>query len=305
MAVMRGLVILLLGCGAPSKPVAPPPPQPPSASIDKPAKAPAPKLELPALQRQSLATIVTAFNAHDAKALARLYTTDAVVRSPAPGGFATEHGREQLEKGHAALFAKSPDVKIATVRAIRSGEVVVWEWLVHGTIDGKPVSFAAGSVLTFDADGLIKTDHTYFDTTVSKATASPSDAWIDAAADGKQIDVAKTLFAAYKKKDEKSFLATLDDKTLHVDHSDASDPAGGLGTNQKDFRAMLKGWNVSVEVEEAFAAGDFVALETITHRGNATVLKPPRTIHRLEVLDIRYGKVMGWTTYGNGAEKTL
>lgn len=27
------------------------------------------------------------------------------------------------------------------------------------------------------------------------------------------------------------------------------------------------------------------------------------TRHRLEVLDIRFGKVMAWTTYGNSLEK--
>jgi ketosteroid isomerase-like protein len=302
---MRGLLFLLLSSCASTKPVAPPPPPTKTvARADKPALPPT-KRELPELQKQSLETMVLAFNNHDAKALARLYTADAVVRSPSDHGFATEHGRDQLEKGHAALFAKSTDVKIATVRSIRTGNVVMWEWLVHGTLAGKPLDFAAGSVLTFDDEGLIKLDHTYFDTTVSKSTGSPSGAWIDAPADSKQTDIAKALFAAYENEDEKGFLAKLDDKTLHVDHTDPKDPVGGLGTNQKEFRAAFAGGkSVKVYVDSVTAAGDFVALETDTHTSFKGLMKKPIVVHRLEVLDIRFGKVMGWTSYGNSAEKS-
>ncbi|MBI2391144.1 MAG: ester cyclase [Deltaproteobacteria bacterium] len=291
------------------------------------------KPPLAELQKKALHAMVAAFNAHDPKGLAAVYAEGALVRSPSNDGFEDERGREPIEKGHAGLFAGAPDVKIATVRALQSGDVVVWEWVVRGSFTTKgdapakkPVGFKAASVLWFDEVGLIEADHTYFDRAtiagqLGGATARPvqelpteDGPWIapaDAAAEARNLALGRALLAALAEHDEKGFLSRIDDKTLRDDLTDPDPKAGGVGTNQQDFRALLKAFpDVAITVDAAFAAGDFVAIEstsTGTHQGPLgpfPATKNKVTLHRLDVMDVRSGKVMGWTSYGNRAELT-
>lgn len=334
------LLVLAVGCAEPK----PREPEPPKAIATAPVEAPkpmatpstsaaAPKLPLAELQKKTLRTMIMAFNAHDAKGLAAVYAANALVRSPSSDGYVEEQGRAAIEKGHAGLFAKSPDSAIATVSVLQKGDVVVWEWIATGSMPdagGKPakIGFKAASVLVFDADGLIKTDHTYFDrSTIAgqlgelpkgekfrKVVEAPSGegVWLapkDESVEAKNVDHAKSVFAAYQKDDEKAFLSKIDDKTLHNDMTDGEAGAGGLGTNQGEFRAFRKAFpDATSIVEHAMGVGDMVAIETTTtatHKGPFGPFKPTNakvTIHRLDVMDIRYGKVMNWTSYGNRRE---
>jgi uncharacterized protein (TIGR02246 family) len=315
---MRALLaVLLISCGGhPATTTTTPAPTPTikpmqskPAGTHEPKPDPALKIPLAELQRRAIRAMVAAFNAHDAKQMASLYTADTVVRSPTKDGFEEEKGRDAIEKGHAQLFAASADIKIGTVRILQKGDVVVWEWIVNGTMK-KPIGFEAASVLWFDEAGLIRVDHTYFDRqTIARQLGElkpakhprlirpvPTEEKLvepKPDAEAKNLDIAKANFAAYAKKDEKGFLATIDEKTLRDDLTNPEYVGGGVGANVVYFREMIAA-GAAVTVDHAVAVGDFVAAET-------TTTSKKGTLHRLDVMDIR-PTIMGWTVYGNRGE---
>lgn len=314
---MRWLLLLVLSSACVrTEPASAPPP-----ATAKTAPSPSPKVEpakpsVAELQRRAIAAMSAGFMAHDAKAIAAVYAPDARVRSPSATGFEEEQGRAAIEAGHTALFTKVPDLKIATVRVLQGADVVVWEWVFAGSTGPTArMGVRAASVLWFGEDGLVRVDHTYFDrptiagqlgglAKVRPVETLPSDAgpWIDAPSSAERIDLVKALFATYAKKDEKGFLARVDDKTLREDLTDPSATTGGVGPNLRDFRALVKAYpDATVTVDSTLSAGDFVAVETTT-TGTHGKTKKPLALHRLEILDVRFGKVMGWTVYGNGGE---
>jgi len=308
----------------------------PTTSATAPVEPPAPKLSMVEMQKKAINGMLAAFNAHDAKKLASFYASDAVVRTPSAGGWKEETGREPLETSHAGLFTQVPDAKMGTVRVLLKADVAVWEWVSTGTdsvgMKGeKPtnakVGFKAASVLWFDGDGNVKFDHTYFDsgTIAGQLGKLPKGAkvrpvetlptgdgtWIEAKntdAETKNVDTLKSLYASMEKGDEKAFVALMDDKG---GHTQLSMPTSSLGPGavKQEFATMRKTFpDVKFNSDQSWGIGEFAVSETsmtATHKaaiGPIAATNKKVLTHVLDVAQVSGGKILGATTYDNGAE---
>ena len=97
--------------------------------------------------------------AHDAVALAKLYTVDATVESPFVG---THKGRDAIEKGFRRWFASFPDLKFAPEGIVAAGSEVSLAFHASGThqgeflgLTGKRVEFRAVFLLTLADDHIV------------------------------------------------------------------------------------------------------------------------------------------------------
>ncbi len=118
--------------------------------------------------------LLTAFNAHDAGALARLYTEDQVTfLSGAPEPVRGRKGKEELVSG---FFRAFPDLNMDLALVLVSGNHIVCEGELRGTHTGPLVSHEGEIpptrrsikvplifILRAAPDGLIEEDRTYFD----------------------------------------------------------------------------------------------------------------------------------------------
>jgi ketosteroid isomerase-like protein len=75
-------------------------------------------------------------------------------------------GRDAIVAGLKQVKQLFPDLKQADQRMWTKGNTLVLQWVSTATEpkSGKPLSISAAEVLTFNDDGLVATDHTYFDT---------------------------------------------------------------------------------------------------------------------------------------------
>jgi len=176
LAVMTSGTLALAACGGEELPpqAPPPPPAPPPTASATPPPAdttppPPPKPTLAEIIPQTLQGMREAFNAHDAKKLAGYCAEDCVV---ATYGQPDAHGRDEVAKGVAELFATFADARSAPLRSWSKGNVVVSEMAWAGTMTGdfmgmkatnKPVGQLRARVLWFNDAGLVKEMHEYAD----------------------------------------------------------------------------------------------------------------------------------------------
>jgi predicted ester cyclase len=123
---------------------------------------------------------------HDAAAVGRLYTSDAVLRdvgSPEP-----IRGRDAIAEYHANFLRAMPDLSAETRNVFGSGEWFAAELRITGTHTG-PLQTEAGEIpptgrpFSFDAcwigrvspDGRCAEDHTYYDTAAFAALAEAAE----------------------------------------------------------------------------------------------------------------------------------
>lgn len=320
----------------------PPPPStapPPSATAETAPSAATPlppaRPPLVEMQRAALASIVAAFNAHDAKKVTSVYSDTVVSGSPGPAGWEEEVGTASIESGHARLFASFPDMKWLSPRAFIRGSVAIQEWVSNAThsgdlggmkASGKPTGIHGISVYRFGEDGLIRRDSTYFDAaTIGRQTgaapgkarpvpALPAGAMEVIVAAGSPDEArreaaARAMYAAFSGTDEKPFLAALDADVVQKVYSQPED-ARGQKAAADGFRAMHKAFpDLAVKVTDLWAAGDRVIAEvttTGTHQGALGALKPtkrPVTLHSLDVLTFgKDDKITVIETYSSSLE---
>jgi len=310
--------------------------EPKPAPTMTPTAEPVPKLTMAEMQKKSITGMLAAFNAHDAKKLAAFYAPDSTARMPSREGWKEDAGREAIEKSHTTLFNNVPDAKTGTVRVQQKGDVAIWEWIGTGTdsvgMDGdkptnKQVGFAGASVLTFDENGLVKTDHTYFDsaTIAGQLGKLPKDqkvrpvmslpagdgVWIESkntGAEATNVDLLKEIYTAIEKGDDKAFLSMIDDKGTHSDLTMPNDVVG-KDAAKKELAGMKKTFgDMKFNVEQAWGVGDNVIAEvsaTATNKGPIGSMKPTHkkvTMHGLDIAEMSNGKCMKMTSYGNSAE---
>ncbi|MEZ4295556.1 MAG: ester cyclase [Polyangiaceae bacterium] len=345
----RGLLLatglLLSACGAePDIVPGPKPPPPgtaapvtaPSATTSAATPIPPERPPLVDLQRAALTKMVAAFAAHDAKAVAALYTPGVVSGSPGPTGWDEEEGARAVEESHKALFAAFPDMKWLSPRAYILGDVAIQEWISNGThtgdlgsmkASGKPTGMHGISVYVFDQDGLIRKDDTYFDAaTIARQTGSlpgparavptlpsPDTTLVTAAAgtpeEAKRADAARAMYAAFAGKDESAFLATLAPEVVHRAYSAPADTTGHKAAAE-GYRAMHKAFpDLAVSPSKVWSVGDRViaaVVTTGTQKGALGPIKPtgkPVTLHSLDVLTFTAdGKVATIDSYSSSLE---
>ena len=320
----------------PSMPASAPPietasamPPAPTTSAEPP---PPPKPPLAELQKNAILSRVAAFNAHDAKKLAAAYSDDAIVAMPAPEGWKTDT-RDGFEKMHVGLFAGVPDSAMGVSRVFVKGDQAVLEWVATGTDSagekpsGKKIGFRAASVLWFNAEGLIRQDHTYIDyaTIAMQAGKMPGQPralaalpsgeprWIVAAgSEDALVESAKNAWpASWPKHDKKAYGASLTDDFVHEEIASPND-VSGRSQAMMEFDVYDKAVpDMAVSVDNAWAAGSFVVME-FTFRGTQkSALGPikstgkPFTIHGLDIDAMTGGdpiRMQKATTYTNSVE---
>jgi SnoaL-like domain/SnoaL-like polyketide cyclase len=193
MKMLPGLLLIsgLFACGGTSaKAVAPTAATAESARPTSSAEAP--KMSMQELQIRSLREYVSAFNRHDAKAVAALYAADAAfIERGVPGS----SGRNAIESNYKDYFDTYPDVKAAITRSWHWGDTALFEYVEGGTqsgerivlppaphrldpmaqtedktpnrtikkATGKKFGYVGASLLHFTPEGAIRQDMTYAD----------------------------------------------------------------------------------------------------------------------------------------------
>jgi steroid delta-isomerase-like uncharacterized protein len=315
-------------------PALPPPPKP----IDDPP--PPPKPIMAEAQTKFLSELETALAARDAKRVAALYATGAVLSSAGKEGIHEAMGRAEIEKGRERGFAvvgkAFPDIRWAHTRAFQHGEVMVVEWAAAGTdtggfLEDKPTNKKVGwrgiSILHFDDDGLVTRETTVLDPMTimgqlgrgeSKAkvrppTVLPASPTLWLAAKGspeeqKNLDAARSIYPLMEKKDDKAILAMFTDEIVRSDLTQPED-AKGKDVAKKELAAAFKVFpDLKMNVKNAWAFGDVVVTEietTGTFKGPMGAVKPngkTATTHGIDVLEMKDGKIARLTSYANARE---
>ncbi len=339
--------IAAAACGAPeaqpalvpspmpeARPVLPVPPPP----INDPP--PPPKPVMADAQKKFLVDLEAALGARDAKKLAALYSTGAVLDSAGKDGVHETVGRAEIEtareRGLRVMSKAFPDIKWVHTRALQKGDVMVVEWTGMGTdtggfLEDKPTNKKVGwrgvSILWFDDDGLVKRETNVLDPMTimgqlgrgdSKAKVRPPPP-VPASAtqfvtaketpeEQKNLDLVKSVYPLFEKKDEKAFVALLTDDVVHSDQTQPEDVKGKEGA-KKELAVWLKAIpDLKMTVANAWAFGDIVVTEvetTGTFKGPLGALKPngkSATTHGVDVVELKDGKIARVTSYTNARE---
>jgi steroid delta-isomerase-like uncharacterized protein len=329
--------VAINACGGEEQPPpkAPEPPPPattaPVATAEPPKAPEAPKKSPMELQKETLAGIGDAMNAHDAKKLASFYSDGAIVKQA--GAPQETSGKEAIAQSYAKLFEAFPDFKSGASRVFVKGDQVAVEWAFNGTHKGdlygmkateKPVGSMGIDVNWFTPEGLVKEQHVYFDlgtilsqTGVSKQKARPIPAIPSKAEvivsnggpeEAKNIETVKAITAALDGKKEADFLGLLAD---NVEYDDYTQPQGmkGKADGKKFFKEMTTGFpDAKHTITNTLAVNDYVITEGTmegTHKGSFFGIAPTKktvNVKNLTIFQIKDGKmVKGWA-YSNGAD---
>jgi len=329
------MVVLISACGGeggadPAGQASPPPlvaAAPPSAEPAPPSPRPA----LIDLQKQAVAAACAAMNAHDAKKYSELFAPDATVDEY---GLGEAKGREAIAGGIRGALNGFPDLKIGVSKIFVKDEVLVQEWVITGTNKGvfngakptnKRIGVRVASVLTFTPEGLIKTEHRYFDTsTVSsqlglmKAPARPVAAlpngepeWHIAKGtpeEDKLVEVAKAINGAFEWKSEADYVGALSENVSWSNVTQPKDISGKASAKQF-FGMFTKAFpDAKFSSDALFGVDDVVVSEssmTATHAGPLGHQKPtkkPITMHGVDIMVVKDGKVASGSSYSNSSE---
>ncbi len=328
------LAVPISTCGGEGDAIPPPQaPPPPSlvAAAPPPAAPERPKPALIDLQKQAVAAAGAAMNAHDAKRFSELFAPDATVSEY---GLGEVKGREAIVGGLQKAFGAFPDFKIGVSKIFVKNDLVVQEWVMTGTNKGefkgaKPTNKTIGvrgvEVLTFTPEGLIKQAHRYFDTsTVSSQlglTNSPArpvatlpsgePEWHIAKGtpeEDKLVEVAKAITGAFEKKSEAEFVGALSENVSWSNVTQPKDMSGKASAKQF-FSMFTKAFpDAKFSSNALFGVDDVVVSEssmTATHAGPLGPLKPtkkPVTMHGLDIMVVKDGKVASGSSYSNSFE---
>lgn len=320
----------------PEAPPAPPLPPPPPPIEDAPATKPV----MADAQRKYLTELEAGLAARDAKKVAALYSTGAVLTSAGKEGVHESMGRAEIEasraRGFAVMGKAFPDLKWVHTRALQSGDMMVVEWVGTGTdtggfLEDKPTNKKIGwrgvSILQFDDDGLVRREHGVLDPLTIMGQLGRGDAAtrkVRPAAQGsatptqfvvakgtpeeqKNVDVVKAMYPLVPKND-KALFALLTDDVVHADLTQPEDAKGKDGV-KKEVATWLKAFpDLDMKVTQAWAFGDVVVTEvstTGTFKGALGALKPngkTATTHGVDVIELKDGKIARMTSYANARE---
>ena len=220
------------------------------------------------LQLQSLRDYVKAFNKHDAKAVAALYSQEAAFIER---GDTVTAGSDTIESNYQTYFDAFPDATTAVTRSWHSGSTVLFEYVEGGTHTGKhkvhkptgkKVGYVGASVLQFKPDGLVRQDTTYYDELTKEVQAGwapgplakmdvrpvvpvppATDKWevhtMTEADTAKSTAAAvqKSLYTQFALKSEKDFLGALSSDVVLTEYDDPKDAKG-----QKEAGVLFKDW---------------------------------------------------------------
>jgi steroid delta-isomerase-like uncharacterized protein len=332
------VAVLVSACGGEGEVIPPPqapPPPPPVAAAPPPEPTPPPpeppKPSLLELEKQATKSSLAALNAHEAAKFAEGFSPDGV---SVVYGVGESKGREAIASDIQKYFDAFPDLKIGESNVYAKGEIVVIEWAMNGTHKGefmgvkptgKPVGVRGATVAWMTSDGLVKQEHRYFDGSTlmaqlgqikSPARAIPSvpssdPTWYVAKGtpeEDKQSDVVKGMYAGFEKKSEADFLGAMADNPTWSDMSMPKDVTGKAEA-KKSFQAFAKAFpDGKITLDSIFSVDDFTIAEstmTGTHTGQLgpfKATKKPVSLHGLDIMTVKDGKIQAGTGYSNSVE---
>jgi steroid delta-isomerase-like uncharacterized protein/uncharacterized protein (TIGR02246 family) len=123
--------------------------------------------------------LIETFNRHDASALAKLYSNDAIVKDVFGNDQAVIKGQNDIQEGMRRNFKAFPDSKLQIKNIVASGNKVVVELKANSTFSGrlltdegvisptgKKFEVSYVSILQINRDGLIVAESNYLDKSV-------------------------------------------------------------------------------------------------------------------------------------------
>jgi ketosteroid isomerase-like protein len=335
-SIVFGVVLgIAVGCGGAEDqqpPVqAPPPPAPPAPVAETPAPpAPPPPAPRPSMADLQMATLkAMAASMNDAAKVAALYAPDAVMWLP---GFPEAKGREAIQRSLQGWLDTMSKVESGNVRSWAKGNLIAVEWVTTGTDKGtgKPWGVSGIQLLSFNDDGLITKDHTYFDfETILRQTGQykgqtpgrpiaalptgPMEPHTSRGDAAEQANVAgeSALNLAWTKMDEKSALALMSDEGVFNDFTDdqsrdkkwMKDVLVAVHRSMKDFA-----WkDLSLFGVEDFTIdegeGTFTQTADFVH-GKVRIPNKKKTLtgHNIEVDQWKDGKIVKSWSWSNQME---
>ena len=322
--------------GPPSEGAAETPPATTETPTVEPTPAPpAAKVSKTDLVQDTVRSLISAFNAHDARRIASLYTPDAVVAGVGSTGWIEASGRTVIETSYGQLFTAFPDVKWASPRVHVTQDAAIQEWALTGTHQGElggmaPTQRTAGvhgaAVYFFDDEGRIRRQHTYYDALAmsaqlgtykgkgrAAATLPTGDTQFMTAtgstAEGLWLDAARTYYNAYETRDEKALNALLAADATHTSYLLPDDRKGNKAVAE-DFRGFLRAFpDIDIETKNMWGFGPHVITESVITTkkagawAGAKATQKPATLHVLDVLHFSdEGKLASIVTYGSPLE---
>ncbi len=219
-------------------------------------------------QLKSLKDYVSAFNKHDAKAIAALYADDAVF---VERGELVSVGGTSIESNYRTLFDAFPDGATTITRSWHRGDTVVFEYVEGGTntgphgaqkATGRKVGYIGASVLQFNAKGRVKRDTTYYDELTMEVQAgwaqgplaklevrpvipvpASTGSWevhqiseMDVG-QPKMVAARKSLYTSFSMRSEKDFLGALSEDVVLAPYDDPKNATG-----KSEAGALFVGW---------------------------------------------------------------
>lgn len=328
--------LLLLACGGEETggvpPQVPPPPtvvptvEPPPAPT---AVAPPPKPPLADLINEATQTALIALNGHDAKKFASVYAENAEISVP---GLNDVTGRAGVEANMTEWFQTFSKVKLGFRRVWMKDKVVVLEWVIQGTHSGElfgvkgkdnAIGHVGLSIVTFNDDGKVQSEHRYGDLgtvaaqlglTKDKAEAIPSvpettDVFKSKPeADAKSEAAAKTALSAMEKKNPADLDAVTQDD-IEYEGLITKSTVKGRADLKKTFGAFYKAFpDAKMTPSLVLGVGDFAVVEYLmagTQQGpigSIKATKKPVSLHAVDIMQFKDGKVSRVWTFRNSAE---
>ena len=323
----------LPACGGEEPPPAtpaPPPPEPTSAPVTEPAAPPAPKPTLAELQKQALGTALAGLNGHDPKAFASVYAEDGVI---SVAGLNEINGREAIAQNMTEWFETFKDVRLGFSRVWVKGDTMALEWVINGKHHGElfgvkgteqPIGHYGFSVVSFNADGKVASEHRYGELGAVMAQVAPGKAaarpippvpdkpeviaTTGAPEEDKNVELAKAALAALETKKEADFVGALRDDVEH-DGLFHLETTRGKAEAKKFFKSFTTAFpDAKFEVGKALGIGDYAIIESTlkaTHKGALGKIAPTKravAVHLVDVFKITEGKIARVWTYQNSVE---
>jgi predicted ester cyclase len=314
------------------QPTTTPPPLPPPPTEPKPEPPPAPKKSLVEMQQENLEMALKGLNGHDPKMFASVYADNGVINV---AGLNEVSGREAITQNMAEWFETFKDIKLGFSRVWVKGDTMILEWVINGKHTGElfgvkgkeqPIGHYGLSVVTFNQDGKVVRENRYGElgavmTQIGAAGTKAKPRPIPEVPkqpepfgakgtpeEDKQLEVAKKLLTSLEEKKEADFTGLLTDDMEHdgLFHLETSKGKDGAKKFFKQFTTAFP--DAKFEVTKAVAIGDYVIAESTlkaTHKGQLGTIAPtkrPVTLHLVDILKMKDGKIARAWTYQNSLE---
>jgi ketosteroid isomerase-like protein len=272
---------------------------------------------------QALAEMARAVSAGEAARYARLYAEGAVITIH---GGETLKGRAAIEEYEVALLREFPGTRLAFYDVWQAGPRAVVRYGVNGaTSGGRAMGHEGLLFYRFGPSGLIVEEHRYLDSLTPMAqlgalgpaphraapalpAATRAHAAKGTTAEAANLAGVTACLAALDAGDKEAFLACLADQATVEDMTEMGPVSGprDIAAWMDKRTAALQA--VTSEVISALGAGDFVLLEGVVHGtfkgplGRLTPADRPFTVHRAVIAELKDGKLIRLSLYGNGKE---